>query len=235
MELLTKPILATASDEDEAQQEYATTPMSCEMLSTLKSRLIQSEFNWFEFHNVDLKTMSWVLSNYPVLLNIAAESERSTQQRTENALNGDIATDSETDNPEIYIRLDPKSENGRTVIAKWRAAIRRRARRLRGKMMSARQFLCHKTSKRVSKILLECPDIGSVIESYVQERNIGADAWCRTGVLTFDGNGNLKEKVTYERIHCRKPTIVTFSLELLSSYVFVTSNLPCLAVMMLIM
>ena len=33
-----------------------------------------------------------------------------------------------------------------------------------------------------------CPDNGKVIEAYVQERNIGADSWRRTGVLTFDGN-----------------------------------------------
>ena len=36
----------------------------------------------------------------------------------------------------------------------------------------------------------------------MQDRNVGADAWRRTGVLTFDGNVNLKEKVTYERIRC---------------------------------
>ena len=34
----------------------------------------------------------------------------------------------------------------------------------------------------------------------MQERNIGADAWRRTGVLTFDGNCHVKEKVTFKRI-----------------------------------
>ena len=34
----------------------------------------------------------------------------------------------------------------------------------------------------------------------MQDRNVGADAWCRAGVLTFDGNVQLKEKVTYEHI-----------------------------------
>ena len=34
----------------------------------------------------------------------------------------------------------------------------------------------------------------------VQERNIGADAWHRTGVLTFDRNTRVKSKVTYERL-----------------------------------
>ena len=46
----------------------------------------------------------------------------------------------------------------------------------------------------------ECPTIGQEIESFVQEANIGADAWRRTGVLTFDGNTRVKAKVTYERI-----------------------------------
>lgn len=45
------------------------------------------------------------------------------------------------------------------------------------------------------------PDIGEVMEKFVEERNIGADAWRRTGVLTFDGNTSVKEKVTYERLH----------------------------------
>lgn len=38
------------------------------------------------------------------------------------------------------------------------------------------------------------------IEEFVKERSVGADAWRRTGVLTFDGNKQVKEKVTYERI-----------------------------------
>ena len=49
---------------------------------------------------------------------------------------------------------------------------------------------------RISKIIQQCPDIGKVIETYVQDRNVGADAWTRTCVLTFDGNIHLKENVT---------------------------------------
>ena len=44
------------------------------------------------------------------------------------------------------------------------------------------------------------PDIGETIEHFVEEHQVGADAWRRTGVLTFDGNTNLKEKVMYEKI-----------------------------------
>ena len=66
--------------------------------------------------------------------------------------------------------------------------------------MAEQHFLGRKKSKRQSKILEECPDIGKTIEKVVSERNVGADAWHRTGVLTFDGNIQLSEKVTYERI-----------------------------------
>ena len=55
-------------------------------------------------------------------------------------------------------------------------------------------------SSRTSKILRDCPDIGNTIESFVQDHGVGADAWRRTGVLTFDGNANLKDKVTYTKI-----------------------------------
>ena len=38
------------------------------------------------------------------------------------------------------------------------------------------------------------------MEKYVMDHNVGADAWRRTGVLTFDGNTKLKKKPTYEGI-----------------------------------
>ena len=47
-------------------------------------------------------------------------------------------------------------------------------------------------------MLKECPDIGKVVEKYVEEHSVGADAWRRTGVLTFDGNVHLKHKVTFK-------------------------------------
>lgn len=34
----------------------------------------------------------------------------------------------------------------------------------------------------------------------MEDNNIGADAWRRTGVLTFDGNVKIGKKVTYMRI-----------------------------------
>lgn len=73
-------------------------------------------------------------------------------------------------------------------------------RRLRVKAIAGQRFLSKRTSKRISKILAECNNIGKIIEDFVFEHGIGADAWCHMGVLTFDGNTCLPQKVTYERI-----------------------------------
>ena len=116
-------------------------------------------------------------------------------------LNGDIVSDSDDTDNEKYAEItDTKSEKVRSLIMKRRAIIRRKARYLKVKMIAERNFLSKKQSKRVKGILIECPNIGEVIENYVQESNIGADAWRRTGVLAFDGNTKVKSKVTFSRI-----------------------------------
>ena len=44
------------------------------------------------------------------------------------------------------------------------------------------------------------PCIGQTIEKFIEDRQVGADQWRRTGILTFDGNSKLKQKVTCGRI-----------------------------------
>ena len=52
----------------------------------------------------------------------------------------------------------------------------------------------------VSKVVNKFPNIGRYIEEFVRSRKVGADAWRRTGVLTFDGNTKAGIKATYTRI-----------------------------------
>ncbi len=66
--------------------------------------------------------------------------------------------------------------------------------------MAEQNFLSRKVSRKVRGILDQFPNIGKEIEAFVEESNVGAEAWRRTGVLTFDGNTRVKSKVTYERI-----------------------------------
>lgn len=106
----------------------------------------------------------------------------------------------ETSTSDISDQTDLTTERIRNLVKKKRGAIKRRARYLHSKIVAKKRFLAKKISKKTSKILSDCPDIDKVIEAYVQERNVGADAWRRTGVLTFDGNSKLKQKATYEGI-----------------------------------
>lgn len=46
----------------------------------------------------------------------------------------------------------------------------------------------------------EIPNIGKDVEEFMKSRKVGADAWRRTGVLTFDGNVKQGPKVTYRSI-----------------------------------
>ena len=122
------------------------------------------------------------------------------REREAEALNGMIVADSDVVNPEEYVGVrELASEEVKSFVVKRRKAIRRHMRYLKAKTIAERNFLKRKTSKRTHGILQDCPNIGEVIEKFVTDRNIGADAWRRTGVLTFDGNSRVG-KVTFARI-----------------------------------
>ena len=125
---------------------------------------------------------------------------RQLVNRQAEALNGMIVTDSENEDPDEYLQLDLASEHAQEIIERKRKSICRRARYLKAKHLAERNFLGRKVSRSVKGISKDHPDIGEVMEKFVEERNIGADAWRRTGVLTFDGNTSVKEKVTYNRL-----------------------------------
>lgn len=52
----------------------------------------------------------------------------------------------------------------------------------------------------MSKTVRKYTDIGNAIEDFARERQIGADSWRRTGLLTFSGNVKRGPKFTYRRI-----------------------------------
>ena len=79
-------------------------------------------------------------------------------------------------------------ETGKRAIEKKALSIRRKARAKANKLITEKRLLKRKIGKRCSKILRDFPDIGHRMEAFVKDCNVGADAWRRTGVLTFDGN-----------------------------------------------
>ena len=93
--------------------------------------------------------------------------------------------------------VDPSIQD---LLLKRRAALKRQVQRLKAKRIQEQHFLRRRISRKVKGIVKDYPDIGQTVEDFVKSCNVGADAWRRTGVLTFDGNCNVKQKVTYERI-----------------------------------
>ena len=100
------------------------------------------------------------------------------QSRIARIVNGEIVPESDSDDSESYVGIsEPLSESGKALIVKKRRAIQRRCKRKQEKAIAERHFLSRKDSTRVSKILKDCPDIGETIEAFVQEHQVGPDAW----------------------------------------------------------
>ena len=202
------------SDECSRPEDFPTNE-HIELISdeTLVSILRECEFNWYGFVEKlidsygEMSCLSSKLDDFLIRLNgfdltanqlelvaqshlafMASCSTDYQQEKLARAINGEIVTDSESDVNDI------------TDIYKKKLSIQRRAQRCCKKLVTEKRYLSRKISKRTSKIIRDCPDIGETIEKFVEDNNIGADAWRRTGVLTFDGNVKVGKKVTYMRI-----------------------------------
>ena len=194
-----------------------------DLLDLCKATFESSGYNWFELQEVvesklgecctsAMAVLDSVYNALPTLgltkdqlllvnqsrqayIACAADNDFESQCRAARVINGDIVSESESDHDTYqYGLIEPVNK------LKCKLAFRQRMRRLRYKAIATLHFLSKKSGNRVNKILAECPNIGKVIEDFVSECNIGADSWRRTGVLTFDGNCKLPQKVTYERI-----------------------------------
>lgn len=108
---------------------------------------------------------------------------------------GEVVSESDSENPDDYLGANSNKEKLETLVKQNVAQLRRKAHRDCAKRIPGNNFLNHRRSKKVSGILKSCPNIGKEIEQFVKDRSIAADAWRRTGVLTFDGNKEVKEKV----------------------------------------
>lgn len=112
---------------------------------------------------------------------------------------GMIVSDSDSNCAEEGQRArDPLDEAGLDIIKKKRAAIRRKATREVKKRVAERRYIRRRKSKKVGAIQREHPDIDETIE-HVRKCGVGADAWRRTGVLTFDGTKRVGKRVSFKR------------------------------------
>ena len=105
--------------------------------------------------------------------------------------NSDIESDPESDNPDDWVDIDDiSSKQAKEMVAKQWKILKRRARIHAAKAMAQAGFLKRKITKRVAKVIEKYPNIGKDIEDFVREQKVGADAWRRTGVLTFSYGKN---------------------------------------------
>ena len=186
-ELVSTVLMMTNCDDDKDEEEVVT-----ELDGYFEDLKVSKEFTQEQYGLIQQSHDAFVYDK---------EQRLPFAKKQAAAMNGDIITDSDSDDGELYVGLtSARSEKAKVVIKKRVQTIRRKARYMKAKLFAERHFLARKQSRSVRGILKDHPDIGSVIEEFVKERNIGADAWRRTGVLTFDGNTKVKQKVTYNRI-----------------------------------
>lgn len=125
----------------------------------------------------------------------------SLKKKSINDEEGIVVSESESSDQEIWNQgiSSVLGESGREMVRKRREAIHRKAVREAKRKVMEQRFLKRKRSKKVSRILTEVPEIGKEIENFVMECGAGADAWRRTGVITFDGNRKV-QKPTFKRV-----------------------------------
>ena len=216
---LTAAFTHPSSDEEMMVESQLSTEtnISDEEMIIFAAKLRESHYNWFQLYeqfegdgkmsaedigvymNVAYQKLSMVLSENEIKeVQTSKEAfdadQRNTNERSRecHALDGLIVTESDSAGP-----FDPSDNE---AVKRKVAAIKRSVRRRRAKCIAKQDFLGRRKSKNLHTIIHSYPDIGSTIEKFVESCNVGADAWRRTGLLTFDGNVKVEKKCTYKRI-----------------------------------
>lgn len=127
----------------------------------------------YEYKTRDLaeRELRLLEQSYSAYLQVEAR-ETPSQMREASAINGDILSESESDDLDGYLT----TERARAALTKKVKAAHCKCQRDRAKAIIAQKhFLKQKLSKRVSHILSKCPLIGKTVEEFVQDRSVGAD------------------------------------------------------------
>ena len=109
-------------------------------------------------------------------------------------------TDSSSNSSDEEYYEEALSQAQRETISLKFKQIDEKFRKKAKKEIEAQRFLRKKVSKSTKTIIDTYPDIGDVIESFVQESDVGADSWRRTGVYTFSGDQKKSKRVTFSKI-----------------------------------
>ena len=94
-------------------------------------------------------------------------------------------------------RFDTVTEYDASTIEKTLHNIKEKWRHRRKHEIISARLMKRKSMKRKHDILSRFPDISSVIEEMVENADIGADRWRRTGVYTFTGDPKKEKRMTF--------------------------------------
>ncbi|CAB4006294.1 Hypothetical predicted protein [Paramuricea clavata] len=153
--------------------------------------LRNSDYNWLEFVNLAQENMK-------ELHETAFQDSISDFYHKLPSLG--ISESDESSSDDIRKIQSPFDVPGQFLITKRRDALHRKATRDAKRKIAEQRFLKRRKSKKVAKILQDCPDIEKTIEDFVERIGAGADTWRQTGVITFDGNKKLEKKATFKRV-----------------------------------
>lgn len=195
------------TDVNKQTKAVITPDEQCYMIRLLK----ECNFNWFEMVDQfeEEKQLLNKLSSFYDNLSTDIFNERELQlihqsyeafqadeaqysyirEQAERLLEGEIVTESDTDD------LDVAYLERNAAVKKRIDSLKRNAQRRIAKRNAEKQYLQRKSSRSVNSITTTYPDIGNTIEEFVKECNVGADAWRRTSMLTFDGNVKVKKRL----------------------------------------
>ena len=160
--------LTISSDEDSLQDESGSNS--------------EAECNWISEEEEDVSRVGT-----SALEQESGERATNTLQEVEDK----VVTDTESDNPDDWLNLDIQKK-----VKQRRYLNKKKHLKIFAKKKAEQQLLKRKVPKVVSKVVNKFPNIGRDIEEFVRSRKVGADAWRRTGVLTFDGNTKTGPKAT---------------------------------------
>ena len=209
---------------EEANQSIQFAPSLDHMLLILR----ENKLNWFAFvaelRNVirgyTPEALNQLLADFAFYLScsdVTVEEEKVIEESRQAYLeterirytaeeSEDIGSDEESDiiNPDDWLSITGlDSEAAKEMIVKQRKIHKRKIQARASKAATEARLLQRKLPNRVSNILLKYPNIGDDIEKFVKDRRVGADAWRRTGVLTFTYGKTSQtpgQKVTYGQI-----------------------------------
>ena len=222
-QLATTPSDPNSSYDPDAISKTTTLTNPAPSNDTLLSWLREHDLNWFTFfeevrqylRNYTSEVLNHVILQFTdhlpfsdLTLDEEMRVEVSRQaflevQRRRPLDEPEIEADSDNDEDQHWEEVEITDVLGEETLRKIqseRLRIRRRAERRMAEEIAKTCILKRRIPPSASRLQKKFPTIGKDMEEFVESKKVGADAWRRTGLFTFDGERRRGKKVTYKSI-----------------------------------